>query len=126
MKRTITGAMAALTLGSAAIAGPASAGGWYGYHHDNDTGAAIAGGLVGLALGAAIASSSHPHYGGYYDGGYYNGGYYGGGYYGAPDYGPSYYGGYYGPGYGGVCIGRRTVWDPYWGGYRVRTFRYAC
>ncbi len=101
MKKIITGAMAALTLGSGAIAGPASARGW---HHDNDAGVAIAGGLVGLALGAAIASSSHPHYyGGYYDGGYY-----------------------YGPAYGGVCVGRRTVWDPYWGGYRVRTFRYAC
>jgi len=104
MKKIITGAMAALTLASAAIAGPASARGWYGYHRDNDAGAAIAGGLVGLALGAAIASSSHPHY------------------YGAPYYAPAYYG----PGYGGVCIGRRTVWDPYWGGYRVRAFRYAC
>jgi hypothetical protein len=120
MKKIITGAMAALTLGSAAIAGPASARGWYGYHHDNDAGAAIAGGLVGLALGAAIAGSSRQHYyGGYYDRGYY----------GAPYYGPAYYGGYggyYGAGYGGVCIGRRTVWDPYWDGYRVRTFRYAC
>jgi hypothetical protein len=112
MKKIITGAMAALTLGSAAIAGPASARGWYGYHHDNDAGAAIAGGLVGLALGAAIASSSHPHYyGDYYEGGY-----------GAPYYGPAYYG----PAYGGACVGHRTVWDPYRGGYRVRTFRYAC
>jgi len=116
MKKLVTGAMAALTLGSAAVAGPASARGWYGDHHDNDAGVAIAGGLVGLALGAAIASSSHPHY----YGGYYGPGpYYGGG----PYYGP----GYYGPAYGyATCIGRRTVWDPYWGGYRVRTFRYAC
>jgi hypothetical protein len=112
MKKIITGAMVGLTLGSAAIAGPASARGW---HHD-DAGVAIAGGLAGLALGAAIASSSHPHYyGGYYDAGYY----------GAPYYGPAY-GGYYGPAYGGVCVGHRTVWDPYRGGYRVRTFRYAC
>jgi hypothetical protein len=110
MKKLITGAMAALTLGGAAVAGDASARGWYGYHRDNDAGAAIAGGLVGLALGAAIASSSHPHYG--------PGPYYGGSYFGP---------GYYGPSYGyGACIGRRTVWDPYWGGYRVRTFRYAC
>jgi hypothetical protein len=110
MKKLITGAMAALTLGSAAIAGPASARGWYGYHHDG--GAIVAGGLIGLALGAAIASSSHPYY-------------YGppAPYYGGPYYGP----GYYGPAYGyGPCIGRRTVWDPYVGRYRVRTFRYAC
>ncbi len=107
MKEIITGAMVGLTLGSAAIAGPASARGW---HHDNDAGVAIAGGLVGLALGAAIASSSHPYYGPY----------------GAPYRGPAYEGGYYGPAYGGVCVGRRAVWDPYRGGYRVRTFRYAC
>lgn len=111
MKNLVTGAMAALTLGSAAIAGPASARGGYGYH-DDGAGAAIAGGLFGFALGAAIASSSHPAY-------------YGapGPYYGGPYYGPAYYG----PAYGyGSCIGRRTVWDPYWGRYRVRTFRYAC
>jgi len=110
MKKIITSAVVGLTLGSAAIAGPASARGYYGYHHDG-AGVAIGAGLLGLAVGAAIASSSHPHY----DGGYY----------GAPYYGPAY-GGYYGPAYGGVCVGRRTVWDPYFGGYRVRTFRYAC
>ena len=113
MKKLVTGAMAALTLGGAVVAGPASARGWYGYHRDNDAGVAIGAGLLGLAVGAAIAGSSHPHY-------YYGGP---GPYYGGPYYGPAYYG----PAYGyGACIGRRTVWDPYWGGYRVRTFRYAC
>ncbi len=64
---------------------------------------------MGLALGAAIAG----------DHGYYRGGYgYGGPYYGG-------YGGYYDEGYA-VCTGRRTVWDPYVGGYIVQRFHYAC
>lgn len=53
-----------------------------GYHHNNNNnaaGAAIIGGLVGLGLGAAIASSN--------------------GYYGAPRYYAPPYSYYYGPGY---------------------------
>ncbi len=37
--------------------------------------------------------------------------------------GGTYYGGY--P-YYGACTGRRTIWDPYYGRYVVRAFRYAC
>jgi hypothetical protein len=72
----------AVVVAGLAIAPAAHAAEWHGhghpYHHGNNAGAAIVGGLVGLGLGAAIAS------GGYY--GYY-----------AP---PAYYGpppGYYTP-----------------------------
>jgi hypothetical protein len=111
--------MAVLTLAATALtAAPASARDWgyYGYHHhDDDVGYAVAGGLVGLALGAAL-SSHHDYYGGY------NYGYapYGYGY----GYRPYGYG-YYQPGYA-TCFARRSVWDPYYGGYVVRRFRYAC
>lgn len=37
--------------------------------------------------------------------------------------GGAYYGGY--P-YYAACTGRRAVWDPYYGRYVVRAFRYAC
>jgi hypothetical protein len=51
----------------------------YGYHsHDDSTGAAVAGGIIGLALGAVIASavSNHDH-DGYQDRGWqYRDGYY--------------------------------------------------
>ena len=64
-------------LGAAALTAstPAMADRYYGYrHHDGDaTGAAIAGGVIGLALGAAIASSNNDRY---YDRGYYDRGYY--------------------------------------------------
>ena len=88
-------------------------GGRYYYRDRNDDdGAAIAAGIVGLALGAALASSSNNRY---YDNGYYNGGYYNRGYSGYYD------GGYYGPGYGYYARPRscRTTsyWDPYYGGY---------
>jgi len=108
MKKIITTGLAAIvaTGSMLAAAAPAAAqnhwnGRGYGYgHRGNDAGAIIAGGIAGLALGAAL---SGPHYG------YY-----------AP--GP-----YYGPAYAyGACVGRRTVWDPYYGRYVVRSFRYAC
>ena len=97
MRKILTGALAALTLGGAAVATatPAAAYGWHGgYRGGWGPGAAIGAGLAGLVVGAAIAD--HPHYG-----------------YGYP--GP-----YYAPGYYGGC--RSVVrWDPYWGGYqRVR------
>jgi hypothetical protein len=55
-------------------------GGGYSHHGGNAAGAAIIGGLVGLGVGAALASN--------------------GGYYGAPGYSPGYYAppySYYGP-----------------------------
>ena len=119
MRKALTAALAAITLGGAvcATAAPADArphggyyhGGYYGghYRHDNG-GAAVAAGVVGLALGAALASNSH----GYYDRGYYAPGY----------YAPSYYGGY---GYR-MCESTRWVWDPYIGRRVPVTSRYAC
>lgn len=73
MTKAVLGATLAATA-LTATAAPAEAqryrGGYYGhgYHHHGDaTGAAVAGGIVGLALGAAIASSDRPRY---YDRGY--------------------------------------------------------
>jgi hypothetical protein len=114
MRKILTAGLAALTLGGAvaATAVPAQAypyghwhgGGWHGGGWGGGPGVAVAAGILGLAAGAAIASD-HPHY-------------YGGpGYY-AP--GPYYDGGY------ATCIGQRRVWDPYYGGYVIRSFRYAC
>jgi hypothetical protein len=60
---------------------------------------AIAAGVVGLALGAAIASDSGSR-GRYYDRGYRY----------SSDYEPGY--GYYDDGYR-VCESSRWVWDPY-------------
>jgi hypothetical protein len=118
MRKALTAGVAALTLGGA-VAGaaqPASAAPFGGYHggyyghggwRGGGPGLAIAAGVLGLAAGAAIADS---HYHAYYGGpGYYPG--------------PGYYG--YGYGYGS-CVGRQQVWDPYVGGYVVRSFRYAC
>lgn len=114
MRKVLTAGLAALTLagGVAATAAPAEAAP-YGYYHGGYGhgygrgwgGAALAAGVLGLAAGAAIAGS-HPYY-------------YGGPYYAGPYYGPGYYG-------YGACIGQRRIWDPYVGGYVVRSFRYAC
>jgi hypothetical protein len=72
-----------------------------GFHRGNGAGIAIGAGLLGLGVGAAIASSNR----GYYDRGYYDQGYYGD---------PSGYD------YGYRCTVRRH-WDPYWGRWvRVR------
>ncbi len=75
-----TAGLAALAMVAGATAASAQGyrhgGGYYGgrgYHHnDNDVGVAIAGGIVGLALGAAIAgNNSHsPRYNSGYDYGY--------------------------------------------------------
>ena len=65
-------ALAATTL---TVAAPAEAQRWRGRHYDrggNVATGALIGGVIGLGLGAAIASDR----GGYYDRGYY-GGYYG-------------------------------------------------
>ena len=59
LTKTVLGATLAATALTAAA--PADAQRYRRYHHrgDDGTGAAIAGGIVGLALGAAIASSSN-------------------------------------------------------------------
>ena len=91
------------------------------HHHHNNSGAVIGAGIIGLGIGAAIASSGRNGYGGYYRYGrgydpYYYDSYYGRGY-----YGNGYYNrGYYGDRYRYRCVTRR-VWDPYWRRYvRVR------
>lgn len=48
-----------------AVATPAMAQPYYERHHSNGAGAAIAGGIIGLALGAMIASSANNHHGDY-------------------------------------------------------------
>lgn len=108
MKKTLTAALAALTLGGAitataatgAEARPYGHGGHY-YGHGYGGGGAVAAGIAGLAIGAAIAG---PHYyGGYY--------------------GPGPYA--YGPGYYGTCYTTRWVWDGYGRRVPVRE-AYAC
>jgi hypothetical protein len=125
MRKSLTTAMAALTFGGAiaATAAPAEArdrGNYYRHdRHGNNTGAAVAAGVVGLALGAALASSGNRRSSGYYNNGYYsNDGYYGGGYaYNDPYYGDSYYGRgrYYSEDRYAyrTCESSRWVWDPY-------------
>ena len=100
----VAAGLAALTLVAGSTAASAQSyrhGGGYhgGYshgHHGNDAGVAIAGGIVGLALGAAIAGNNNNHYrSGYSSYGYA-----------PPPPPPRYYDGYgyarpYGDGYGG-------------------------
>ena len=132
MRKSLTVAMAALTFGGAvaATAAPAEArshgyyngynGGYYGgggyHHHHNNTGAAVAAGVVGLALGAALASSNSNH--GYYNSGYSRSYAY------APYYGDSYYAQ---PRYVyRTCVSERWVWDPYLGEDVLVRNRYRC
>ncbi|MBU6267062.1 MAG: hypothetical protein KGN34_05930 [Sphingomonadales bacterium] len=82
-------AVIAATLAATAIGGlaatPAQAQYYHGYRHHGggDAGVAVGAGLLGLAVGAAIASSDRPHY-----------------YYRERAYEPAYYPAYYGyPGY---------------------------
>lgn len=78
MKTFVKKAGLGLALGATAIglgAAPAQAQRWHGgygyhhYHHGGRTSAALLGGLVGLGVGAAIASNNRDRY--YYDDGYY-------------------------------------------------------
>ena len=102
LKKAGLGAALAATALTAAV--PAEAqrwhggrGGWHG-RGGNAAGAAVLGGILGLGVGAAIASNNR----GYYGGGYYDG------YRGPRGY---YYDGYY---RGPRC--RTTFrWDPYYG-----------
>lgn len=98
LKKVMTGAAIALTLGGAALATatPASAQRWGGYygHRGYGGGAVLGAGLLGLAVGAAVAGG--PHYYGGPPPGYYAG--------------PAYYG------YYGGCR-RHWRWDGYYGRY---------
>ncbi len=89
-KATFAAALAASAL---AAATPAMARPYYGGHHGDTAGWAIGAGILGLAVGAAIASDHHDRYderrdydnryegGGYVNGGYNNGWSYREGYY---------------------------------------------
>ena len=72
-KKIILGS--ALAASSLAIAAPASAQDYNRYHRHSGDGAtaAIVGGVIGLALGAAIASSSNRGYDNYRNGTWYEG-----------------------------------------------------
>ena len=80
----LTKAGMAVALGATALAttaAPADAQRYRGYRHGHggDVAAgAVLGGILGLGVGAAIASSNRDRY---YDNGYYNRGYYDDGYY---------------------------------------------
>lgn len=113
MRKFITVGLAALTLAGGLGAASANAQEWRGGHRHGGSGAAVAAGIAGLAIGAAIASD----HGRYYDrhDGYYRDGYY----YGPPARAYGYYDdrGYYDR---RRCV-TRMVWDPYWGEYVERT-----
>ena len=125
MKKVLTTALAALTLGGAVVAtaAPAQAQRYdRGYngghrHYDrgrhNDHGDALAAGVVGLALGAALASSGGGR-------GYSS---YGSSYYDRP----AAYGYYDSPRYAyRTCISQERVYDPYIGRRVLIERRYAC
>jgi hypothetical protein len=133
MRKILAPTLAAVTAVGAvlATAAPAQAQHYRYYHHHHDNGdevaAAIAGGVVGLALGSALSNHSSGRYynDGYYRSYPYRSGYYDRGYYARP-YAYSSYGyddDYYRP---RVCISRDRVWDPYIGRRVTIERRYAC
>lgn len=117
MRKTLTAALAALTLGGAisatAVSGadarPYYHGGYYHGGYRGGNGAAVVAGVAGLAIGAALASNHGPYYHGYYGPGYAYG----------PYYGPAYYG-------PATCVTTRWVWDPYLGRNIAQRVPYAC
>ena len=124
LKKIGLGAVLAATALTTAI--PADAqryGGYRGHRGGDDAGAAIVGGIAGLAIGAAIASGNNRDRDDYYrERGYrpdYDSYYYRGhGYY--PNNG--YYADHYRNGYDDCRVERR--YDPYWGrSVRVRICR---
>jgi hypothetical protein len=149
MRKSIAAALAVLTFGGAvaSAAAPAQAQeyrrgfersyGDYGHsHHRDGTSTAIIAGVAGLAIGAALASSSH-HSGGGYSQGYYDQGYgsgynngYGGGYrssYDDDDWSGASYGRPYGYSSGyGVCERNERSYDAYSGRQVTVRTRYPC
>lgn len=117
----VTAGLAALAMVAGATAASAQSyrhggyrGGYYGHgHHGNDAGVAIAGGIVGLALGAAIAGNNN-------HGARYNSGY---GYdYAPPPPPPRYYDGYgYAHPYRGSDCWTTREYDRYRGTMYERT-----
>jgi hypothetical protein len=116
MRKYLAAGLAALTFAGTIAAGAASAQPYRSQpyrsrdydrrHYRDDSGAAIAAGIAGLAVGAALANGGR----GSYSNGYY--------------YGPSRYAyeHYYGPRYYGPRHCRtREVWDSYYGGYVEQT-----
>lgn len=155
MRKFLTSALVALTIGGA-VAAPAAAQSYYGndrhyrsHRSGSDTAAVAAfAGIAGLALGAALSSNNNgyrsrsgysPSYGSGYDSGSgyssgYGSSYYGNGYTYDPRY-DGYSGNYYGRGdaYGGgyydrnrVCSSRERVYDPYTGRRVIIERQYAC
>ena len=120
MRKLLTAGLAALTLGASVLAttAPATAAPFHGFsghgfsghgfsgyrgygYRGYGAGPAIAAGIFGLAIGAAIADSG-PRY-----------------------YGPGPYA--YGPGpYYDSCYAPQRVWDPYAGRYVIEQVPYAC
>ena len=106
----------AMVAGATAASAQPYRGGYYGhgYHHGNDAGVAIAGGIVGLALGAAIAGNNNNRY----ERGY--------AYAPPPPPPPRYYGGYgyarpYAYGYSGRDCWTTRDYDRYRGEVYERT-----
>ena len=149
MRKSLSAAIAAVTVGAsvAATALPAQAQNYYDdYNRSRSSGAAVIAGIASLAIGAALASSNRNRNSGYYNNGYqdprYGSGYgsgYGSNYYGnsyGSGYGNSYgngyssgYGNSYGNGYaysGRTCVSNEQVRDPYSGRRVVVQRRYAC
>lgn len=134
MNKTLTAAVAALTVAgvAAGAAVPAQAqsyrhhdGRYDNRHRDNDdnAGVAIAAGVIGLALGAALASSSRDDNPRYQDNRYQDNRYrYGNSYRYAP-HGASY--AYTQPRYR-VCTSRERAYDPYTGRRITVRRQYAC
>jgi hypothetical protein len=134
MRKLLISAMAGVVAAGslAAVATTAEAQPYRYRHHRNNNNdaaaAAVVGGVVGLALGAAIAGSNRDRR--YYDNGYYaprppQRGYYNRGYYNNRAY--------YGPpayayGYGGprMCTTRDRVYDPYIGRRVTVQRNYPC
>lgn len=135
MRKFLTTAIAALTFGGAvaATAAPAQAhdyyrhDGYYRHHSGSDKAAvAVAAGIAGLALGAALSDGGSRRSRGYSS---YSYGYRSNGYAYDPRY-DDYYGDYYGRGYydrpDRICISRERVWDPYIGRRVTIERRYPC